>query len=188
MKTHRKQTSRPNEIAKNDEPAKSRYIASEVSERVHDRANYRCQSYAFDGTRCSSRTGLQIEHVRPFGIFRSNDERLLQILYAHHNGLAAERVILSRAYTCALRGRLSSSGSLMNGADVAKRPGYYDALHRQTRRARRVEISRSRFVDAAGARTRWSGLISSYVRDSSRISNAGIFPTGLAVSTTKVDD
>ena len=47
---------------------------------------------ACDGTRCSSRTGLQIEHVRPFGIFRSNDERFLQLLCAQHNGLAAERV------------------------------------------------------------------------------------------------
>ncbi len=38
-----KAKSRLNEIAKNDEPAKSRYIASDVSERVHDRANYQCQ-------------------------------------------------------------------------------------------------------------------------------------------------
>ena len=87
-----KEKSRLNEIAKNDEPAKSRYIASEVSERVHARANYQCEFCASDGRRCSSRTGLQIEHVRPFGIFRSNDERFLQLLCAAHNGLAAERV------------------------------------------------------------------------------------------------
>ncbi len=87
-----KEKSRLNEIAKNDEPAKSRYIASEVSERVHARANYQCEFCASDGRRCSSRTGLQIEHVRPFGIFRSNDERFLQLLCAQHNGLAAERV------------------------------------------------------------------------------------------------
>ncbi len=77
---------------KNDEPAKSRYIASEVSERVHERANYQCQFCASDGRRCIARTGLQIEHVRPFGIFRSNDERFLQLLCTQHNGLAAERV------------------------------------------------------------------------------------------------
>jgi hypothetical protein len=81
-----------NEIAKNDAPAKSRYISSEVSERVHARANYQCQYRASDGTRCSARTGLQIEHVRPFGIFRSNDERFLALLCAGHNGLAAEHV------------------------------------------------------------------------------------------------
>ena len=80
------------EIRKTHEPAKSRYIASEVSERVYARANYQCQYLASDGTRCSARTGLQIEHVRPFGIFRSNDERFLALLCAGHNGLAAERV------------------------------------------------------------------------------------------------
>ena len=87
-----KSRSRSNDVAKNDQPAKSRYIASEVSERVHARSNYQCQYCSSDGTRCSSRTGLQIEHVRPFGIFRSNDERFLQLLCAQHNGLAAERV------------------------------------------------------------------------------------------------
>ncbi len=74
-----------NEIAKNDEPAKSRYIASEVSERVHARSNYQCEFHACDGRRCSSRTGLQIEHVRPFGIFHSNDERFLKLLCPAHN-------------------------------------------------------------------------------------------------------
>ena len=58
-----KAKSRSNEIAKNDEPAKSRYISSEVSERVHARAGYQCEHYALDGRRCTSRTGLQIEHV-----------------------------------------------------------------------------------------------------------------------------
>ena len=81
-----------NEITKNDEPAKSRYITPEVSERVYARAGYQCEYKAADGRRCNSRTGLQIEHVRPFGIFRSNDERFLALLYAGHNGLAAERV------------------------------------------------------------------------------------------------
>ena len=53
----------------------SHYIASEVSERVHARAGYQCQHYAFDGRRCSSRTGLRIEHVRPFGIYLEGQER-----------------------------------------------------------------------------------------------------------------
>ena len=91
-KNRKKTKSRLNEIPKNDEPAKSRYIPSEVSERVHARANYECEYRAPDGRRCSARTGLQIEHVRPFGIYRSNDERFLQLLCARHNGLAAERV------------------------------------------------------------------------------------------------
>jgi len=97
-----KAKSRPNEMAKN-EPAKSRYIASEVSERVHARAGYVCEHYALDGRRCTSRTGLQIEHVRPFGIFQ----------------------------------RLSSSGRLNNGANVATPAG---TLLRQSRCGRRVKM------------------------------------------------
>ncbi len=87
-----KAKSRSNEISKNDEPAKSRYVAPEVSERVHARGGYQCGYYAPDGRRCSSRTGLQIEHVRPFAIFRSHDERFLRLLCPEHNRLAAERV------------------------------------------------------------------------------------------------
>ena len=59
---------------------------------MHARANYQCQYRSSDGTRCSARTGLQIEHVRPFGIYHSNDERFLALLCAGHNGLAAERI------------------------------------------------------------------------------------------------
>ena len=44
-----KTKSRLNEIAKNDEPAESRYISSEVSERVHARAHYQCQFCSSDG-------------------------------------------------------------------------------------------------------------------------------------------
>jgi len=84
--------SRLNEISKNDEPATSRYIASEVSERVHARAGYQCEFKSPDGRRCSSRTGLQIDHVRPFGIFLSSDEQFLRSLCRVHNGLTAEHV------------------------------------------------------------------------------------------------
>ena len=79
--------SRPGEIS-----AKSRYIPLEVRERVHERAGYRCEYRGPDGTRCRSRTGLQIEHLRPFAIFRSHDERFLGLLCPPHNRLAAEHV------------------------------------------------------------------------------------------------
>ena len=49
---------RSNEITKHDEPAKSRYIASEVSERVHARANYHANSWP--------RTGGGVAHARDF--------------------------------------------------------------------------------------------------------------------------
>lgn len=87
-----KAKSRSNEIPRNEHPATSRYIPSEVSERVHARGDYRCEHRGPGGTRCPSRTGLQMEHVRPFGIYRSHDERFLKLLCPQHNRLAAERV------------------------------------------------------------------------------------------------
>jgi hypothetical protein len=90
---------RPDEVASeggapsgSDNKAASRYIPSEVRERVHARAGYRCQYEAPDGTRCSSRTGLEIDHRRPFAIYRSHDERHLRLLCKRHNRLQAERV------------------------------------------------------------------------------------------------
>lgn len=91
----RQRQSRPDEIVenpRNDEPAKSRYIPSEVVERIHARARHQCEYAGPDGTRCSSRTGLQIDHVRPFAIFLSNDERFLRLLCPAHNQLEAEHV------------------------------------------------------------------------------------------------
>ncbi len=91
----RQRPSRPDEIVKNprdDEPAKSRYIPSEVVERVHARAGHQCEYRGPNRTRCSSRTGLQIDHVRPFAIFLSNDERFLRLLCPAHNQLEAEHV------------------------------------------------------------------------------------------------
>jgi len=71
---------------------RSRYIPQEVRERVLERAGYQCQFRGPDGTRCTSRTGLEIEHVKPFGIFRDHDERSLEALCGRHNGFRAERV------------------------------------------------------------------------------------------------
>ncbi len=79
--------SRPDEI-----PAKSRYIPSEVRERIHERAGHQCEFQALDGTRCRSRTGLEIEHQRPFALHRSHDERFLRLHCRPHNRLSAERV------------------------------------------------------------------------------------------------
>ena len=67
--------SRPDEILApatalpaEEEKVKSRHIPSEVRERVHSRARYQCEYRGLDGTRCSSRTGLEIDHQRPFAI------------------------------------------------------------------------------------------------------------------------
>jgi hypothetical protein len=79
---------RPDEVSK----VPSRHIPSEVRERVHERAGYRCEYRGRDGTRCTSRTGLEIEHERPFAIFRSHEERYLRVLCERHNRLRVEQV------------------------------------------------------------------------------------------------
>jgi len=83
--------SRSNEMAKKDAP-ESRYVASEVSERVHERGSYQCVFCGPDGTRCTARAALHIDHGLPFGIYRNNDERFLQLLCPAHDLLQAERV------------------------------------------------------------------------------------------------
>jgi hypothetical protein len=91
--------SRPDKIPTDEEAptsggnkAKSRYIPSEVREHVYARAAYRCEFRGPDGTRCSSRTGLEIDHERPFAIYRSHDEHHLRLLCRRHNRFQAERV------------------------------------------------------------------------------------------------
>ncbi len=63
-----------------------------MRDRVLERAGYRCEYRGPDGRRCSSRVRLEIEHQRPFAIFRSHDERYLKAFCRAHNRLSAERV------------------------------------------------------------------------------------------------
>jgi len=83
---------RPDEIFSSEPRASSRYIPSKVRERVHERASHQCEYRAPDGTRCRSRTGLEIEHERPFALYGTNDERHLRLYCRAHNRLSAERV------------------------------------------------------------------------------------------------
>jgi hypothetical protein len=83
---------RPDEVAAGDRKASSRYIPSAVRERVHERASYRCEFRGPDGTRCRSRTGLEVEHVLPFALYRSHDEKYLKLFCRQHNRLSAEMV------------------------------------------------------------------------------------------------
>ena len=84
--------SRSDEVTEKDVPGKSRYGASEVRGRVHERDGYQCIYVGLDGRRCTARVALQIDHKKPFGIFRSNDEADLRLLCALHNLLEAELV------------------------------------------------------------------------------------------------
>ena len=71
---------------------KNRYIPTHTRERVHARAGYQCEFRAKDGTQCSARTGLEIDHLLPFALYRSHDEKFLRLLCRSHNRLAAEKV------------------------------------------------------------------------------------------------
>jgi hypothetical protein len=99
----RKQTgsareSRPGEISNPrgvpavPRPARSRHVPARVRERVLEKADYRCEFRGPDGTRCTSRTGLEIEHTKPFAIHRDHEERFLEALCPGHNRYRAERV------------------------------------------------------------------------------------------------
>jgi hypothetical protein len=87
--------SSPDEISaltEKTEKERSRFIPSEVRERVFERAGYQCEFTSADGTRCSSRTRLEIEHERPFAIYRSHEEQFLRVLCHQHNRFQAERI------------------------------------------------------------------------------------------------
>jgi len=81
--------SRSNEVQIENEPARtrSRYIPSEVTERVHERRNHRCEFRAEDGTRCTP--------DRPRDAVRHSSEprqRFLRLLCSRHNRFTAARV------------------------------------------------------------------------------------------------
>lgn len=69
---------------------RSRYIPSAARERALERATYRCEYRATDGTRCRERTSLEIDHVQLFGKGGGGDEDNLRVLCRGHNRLLAE--------------------------------------------------------------------------------------------------
>ena len=72
-------------------PAVSRYVSPEVQERAFERAGYQCEYRGPEGSRCSCRTGLQVEHVMPFAVYQTHDERYLRAYCPAHNLLAAKK-------------------------------------------------------------------------------------------------
>jgi hypothetical protein len=53
------------------------------------RADYQCEYRGPDGRRCRCRTGLQIEHTKPFAVYQTHDERYLRAYCSSHNLFAA---------------------------------------------------------------------------------------------------
>jgi hypothetical protein len=69
----------------------SRHVPDAVRDRVLERAGYQCEFVGPDGTRCTARTNLGIDHTRAFAIYRSHDERWLQAVCGMHNLLRAKQ-------------------------------------------------------------------------------------------------
>ena len=124
---------RPGEAAQNPEGARksrqvARAVSPEVRERVLERAGHRCEYRGPDGSRCTSRTGLQIEHTRPFAVYRSHDERFLKAFCPAHNLFAAERFygreFIRRKIAAGRRERSGRQQSLVSAAKAPAEGGY----------------------------------------------------------------
>ena len=87
--------SRPGKV-ETSEPATSRHVPAAVRDRVFQRAGHQCQFTGPDGTRCTARTGLEIEHTVPFAMRPEHDEPGLEILCTPHNRLRAEQAYGAR--------------------------------------------------------------------------------------------
>jgi hypothetical protein len=69
----------------------SRHVPADVQARMFERAGYQCEYRGPDGARCTCRTGLQVEHVRPFAVYRAHEEEYLRVFCPAHNQYAARR-------------------------------------------------------------------------------------------------
>lgn len=79
------------ETAPKESPAVTRHVPAERQERVFERAGYQCEYRGHDGARCECRTGLEVEHTKPFAVWKTHDEAVLAAFCSAHNRLAAER-------------------------------------------------------------------------------------------------
>lgn len=73
------------------EVSRARYVRSSVRERVLERAGYQCEFMGTGGVRCSSRTGLEIDHVDPYAKGGGGSEENLRALCRAHNLFSAAR-------------------------------------------------------------------------------------------------
>ena len=56
-----------------------------------ERAEYRCEFVGPSGVRCVERTGIEVDHVEPFGMGGSNEISNLRGLCGPHNRRLAEQ-------------------------------------------------------------------------------------------------
>ena len=82
----------PDEVcshSSNSEGEHSRYVPVAVRDEVFEKAGHRCEYVAADGTRCSARTGLTIDHRQPFAREGTHNASNLRVLCGPHNQLYA---------------------------------------------------------------------------------------------------
>ncbi len=72
-------------------PRTGRYIPRAVRRAVWARDAGRCRFVSATGRRCESRSGLEIDHVRPVSLGGTNEAGNLRLLCRAHNQLEAER-------------------------------------------------------------------------------------------------
>jgi hypothetical protein len=74
------------------EPTHSRYIPAAVRDKVLLKDNYQCSYVSLNGTRCSCRRDLEIDHIIPFARGGKAEIQNLRVLCASHNLHAARQV------------------------------------------------------------------------------------------------
>ncbi len=80
----------PKVLAKTE--TNSRYIPVAVKHEVRKRDSNQCSYVSPDGTRCSCKVNLQLDHIKPFRRGGGNSSGNIRLLCPAHNQLEAERV------------------------------------------------------------------------------------------------
>ena len=89
----RVEKSSPDDVsATRKQEKRSRHVPVALEDRALERASYQCEYRGPDGTRCTQRVGLEIDHKTPFAKGGTHDEENLRVFCKSHNVLEAERV------------------------------------------------------------------------------------------------
>jgi hypothetical protein len=95
QKAHAEAEQVTTEPVASDNAASSRTIPTSLRDRLLIRAGLRCEYRSSDGLRCSERSRLAIDHtsdhIAPWGLGGTSEERNLRVLCFAHNRFQADR-------------------------------------------------------------------------------------------------